>query len=238
MPKPEVVKLIEDGRTDLVFEFLALADWRERLAKVLPWFVYYNDVTALRAVMAAGGELGGLDLDRELSAASFFGHWKVCDLLLALGADAKTRGPSGETPLHAALCKAGRPYFIHVVKLLLDHGADPNARTNPGQETGSFMRDVRTRGETPLHRAAAFGSEAIIQLLLDRGADREQRDANGDTPLSWASWHLRPASVLALLAYGPHVIGPSHIDHYTGDHGQGWGGMEAHVLGDYRPLGR
>ena len=61
---------------------------------------------------------------------------------------------------------------------------------------------------------------------------------NGDSPISWASWHLRPGSVLALLAYGPHHIGPNHVAHYTGDHGQGWGGMEAHVLGDYRPIGR
>ena len=69
-----------------------------------------------------------------------------------------------------------------------------------GIETGAFMRDVRTRGETPLHRAAAFGSEATIRMLLDAGADRHLRDAHGDSPLSWASWHLRPRSVLRLLA--------------------------------------
>jgi ankyrin repeat protein len=238
MADQDVVKLIKDGRTDLVFEFLALPDWRGRLGEVLPSFVYYNDVTALRAVVAAGGELAPFDLNGELGAAAFYGHWKVCDFLLARGADPRSCGPTGETPLHSALCKAGRPYFIHVVRLLLDHGADPNARTVPGRESDAFMRDVRTRGETPLHRAAAFGTEAVIQLLLERGAERELRDANGDTPLSWASWHLRPASVLALLAYGPHHIGPGHVERYTGDHGQGWGGMEAHVLGDYRPIGR
>jgi hypothetical protein len=41
------------------------------------------------------------------------------------------------------------------VKLLVDHGADPNARTIPGVPSLAFWRDVRTRGETPLHRAAA-----------------------------------------------------------------------------------
>jgi hypothetical protein len=42
-----------------------------------------------------------------------------------------------------------------VVKLLVDKGADVNAKTIAGLETGAFMRDVRTKGETPLHRAAA-----------------------------------------------------------------------------------
>jgi ankyrin repeat protein len=100
------------------------------------------------------------------------------------------------------------------------------------------MRDVRTRGETPLHRAAAFGDEAMITQLLERGADRRLRDANGDTPLSWASWHLRPASILALLAYDGHTVTAGHVASYTGDHGKGWGGLEAHTLGEYLPLAR
>jgi ankyrin repeat protein len=54
------------------------------------------------------------------------------------------------------------------------------------------MRDIRTRAETPLHRAAAFGSEAAIRMLLDAGARRDAKDMNGDSPLTWASWHLRP----------------------------------------------
>jgi catalase len=44
------------------------------------------------------------------------------------------------------------------------------------------MRDCRTRGETPLHRAAAFGDAEAVQLLLDAGAVIDARDANGDTP--------------------------------------------------------
>ena len=41
------------------------------------------------------------------------------------------------------------------------------------------MRDCRTKGETPLHRAAAFASEATIQRLLDAGARVDASDANG-----------------------------------------------------------
>ena len=63
------------------------------------------------------------------------------------------------------------------------------------------MRDVRTRGETPLHRAAAFASEDTIQLLLDAGAKIDAKDMHGDSPLTWASWYLRPDSILRKLLY-------------------------------------
>ena len=64
------------------------------------------------------------------------------------------------------------------------------------------MRDCRTKGETPLHRAAAFASDDTIQLLLDAGATVDARDVNGDTPLGWASWYTRPDTVLRELCYG------------------------------------
>jgi hypothetical protein len=63
----------------------------------------------------------------------------------------------------------------------------------------AFWRDVRTRGETPLHRAAAYAPEETVCLLLDAGADRTIRDANGDSPQSWASWHWRPKRLVDLL---------------------------------------
>jgi ankyrin repeat protein len=241
MDKADILDRIARGRTDLVFELLGLADWRATLAegaiKPMQWFVYYNDVTALKAVLANGGDLNTLDLNAELGNAAFFGHWKVADFLIAHGADPRlAHQETGETPLHSALSKAGRPYFIHVVRLLLERGADPNARTIAGQATAAFMRDVRTKGETPLHRAAAFADAATIQLLIDHGADTTITDAAGDTPLSWASWHLRPGAILALLAHGAHAIGPAHVAASTSDHGAGWGNsMERAFVGEYLP---
>jgi uncharacterized protein len=224
MNKESILDHISRGRTDLVFELLRLPDWRAVLGegqiKALQWFVYYNDVTALKAVLEAGGDLRSLDLTTEL------GHADVN------GSVAET----GETPLHNSLAKAGRPYYLYVVRLLVEHGADVNARTIPGQETGAFMRDVRTKGETPLHRAAAYADAPIIEYLIDKGADRAARDAHGDSPLSWASAHLRPGSILALLAFGPHTIGENSRRFITSDHGAGWGnGMERKSLGDYLP---
>jgi ankyrin repeat protein len=60
-----------------------------------------------------------------------------------------------------------------------------------------------------LHRAAAFGTAETIQMLLDAGADVEAKDVNGDSPLSWASWYLRPDSILRLLCYGDFSIRPN-----------------------------
>jgi uncharacterized protein len=60
---------------------------------------------------------------------------------------------------------------------------------------------MRTRAETPLHRAGAFGSEEAIRMLLDAGAKKDAKDMNGDSPLTWASWHLRPRPILRLLCY-------------------------------------
>ena len=241
MDKETILDRIGRGRTDLVFDLLKLPDWKAALNegphKPLQWFVYYNDTTALKAVLAAGGDLASLDLDFELGNASFFGHWKVVDFLIANGANVNCALPdTHETPLHSALCKAGRPYFLYVIKLLVENGADVNAKTRPGIETGGFMRDVRTKGESPLHRAAAYGDEAIIRYLLDNGADRQARDANGDSPISWASEHLRPGSILKLLAFPPHNMSDAGAERITSDHGCGWGnGMERNFLGDYLP---
>ena len=244
MDKTNILDLISRGRTDLVFDLLDLPDWQDVLSEgdvtPLQWFAYYNDTTALKAVLHAGGNLASIDIDRELGNACFFGHWKVADFLIKNGADVSYRLPeTGETPLHNAICKAGRPYFLYVIKLLIENGADVNAFTIPGRETGAFMRDIRTKGETPLHRAAAYGDEEIISYLIENGADREARDAHGDSPLSWASQHLRPGSILKLLAFPPHSINDSHVKRITSDHGCGWGnGMERNFLGDYLPESR
>lgn len=98
------------------------------------------------------------------------------------------------------------------------------------------MRDVRTKGETPLHRAAAYGDEAMIEYLLEHGADKAARDAHGNSPISWASEHLRPGSILHLLSFEGQRVGENSRVTITSDHGRGWGnGMERKLLGDYLP---
>jgi ankyrin repeat protein len=241
MEVEKITVLISRGRTDYIFELLNHPDWKEILksgqVKPIQWLVYYNDTTALKAVLKAGGNLDSIDLNEKLGNAAFFGHWKVCDFLINSGADVNARiDKTNETPLHNALAKAGRPYYFFVVKLLVEKGADVNAKTISGIETGAFMRDVRTKGETPLHRAAAYADEKTIAYLISKGADKEAKDVNGDSPLSWASEHLRPGAILSLLAYGNYRIGEAHKINNTIDHGQGWGNsMDWNLLGDYLP---
>jgi len=227
---------IADGRTDLVFDYLAQGHAADSVdgggVSLIQWCAYYGDVSAVRYLVSRGASLDALGENLGLNGASFHGHWQLCEFLIEHGADVNHALPdTGETPLHAALCKANRPAYNLVLKVLLANDADPNRATRVGAETGSFMRDCRTRGETPLHRAAAFGNAEAIQLLVDAGAVIDARDTNGDTPLSWASWHLRPGAILRMLCHGEHSISARGVAHYTGDHGMGWGGLEASLRG-------
>jgi ankyrin repeat protein len=198
---------IAAGRTDRVFEFLAGGGSASAVTEdgvpLLAHCAYYGDVSAIKFLLASGASLRELGENLGLSAASFHGHWRLCRFLIEQGADVNRPDAStGETPLHLALCTAHRLAHNLVLKVLLAAGANPNSATRENIETGSFMRDCRTKGETPLHRAAAFGDEEAIQLLLNAGAKLDARDMHGDSPLSWASWYGRPTAILRQLCFG------------------------------------
>ncbi len=221
----DLLSEIADGRTDLVFDLIAEGQPAGTKdgngVSLIRRCAYYGDVSAIKFLLANGESLSSLGENFGLSAASFHGHWRLCKFLLEQGANANHPHPdTGETPLHAALSKTDRLVYDQVVKVLLAHGAYPNAPTKPGVETAAFMRDCRTKGETPLHRAAAFGDEGTIKLLLDAGAVIDAKDTNGDTPLGWASWYLRPAAILRQLCYGEFRIHPNYK------------GMRANLLGE------
>jgi ankyrin repeat protein len=218
MGDEQVVKLLTelaDGRTERVFDLLAAGlspkQRDENGVSLIQQCYYYGDVSAIRFLLSLGESLDSLGEDYGLNTASFHGHWRLSKFLLEQGADVNHPDPAtGETPLHAALCKTDRMVYDRVLIVLLSHGANPNVATIPGVETGAFMRDCRTRGETPLHRAAAFGEVETIRLLKDAGAILDAKDANGDTPLSWTSWYGRPTPVLRELLYGNFRIHPQN----------------------------
>ena len=224
---------IADGRTDLVFDHVGqgnAASAKHHGTSLIQWCAYYGDVSAIRFLLAHGEILDSLGPNYDLNGACFHGHWRLCQFLIEQGADVNAALPdTGETPLHAALSKTNRLRFTPIVELLLVSGADPNRATTAHVATGAFMRDCRTKGETPLHRAAALGNEADIQLLLEAGAAIDAKDMNGESPLSWASWHLRPGSIIGMLCYGPFRIHPERRKHTTCEPANG--SMDGDLLG-------
>ncbi|MEX0886720.1 MAG: ankyrin repeat domain-containing protein [Phycisphaeraceae bacterium] len=168
-----------------------------------------SDLTVIASCLKDGADpnafvAGDADDVRALAVHAFEGRIEIVRLLLESGANPNLgRESTGETPLHHAVCGT---IEIEVVQALLQAGGDPNAMCRKGIPSDNFMRDVRVRGETPLHRAAAYAGKPVIQALLDAGASVEIQDANGDSALSWASLHRRDRDILKLLCFGNHHV--------------------------------
>jgi cytohesin len=99
-------------------------------------------------------------------------HPELVELFLASGAAISDTDPNGETALHriADMRQAPQAPAAGMAALLLDLGADPNARN---------WDDV-----TPLHQAVRARNLAVVEVLLARGADANARDGQrGSTPL-------------------------------------------------------
>jgi len=94
-------------------------------------------------------------------------------------------------PEENALYKAVYSNNLEKVKYLLDHGADPNARSR--------------FGNPPLHRACHRGFSGIARLLLSHDADVNAKDMNGVSPLHWACIRGNTAIARYLIEAGADV---------------------------------
>ena len=149
-----MLEKIIDGHTELVAEFLAggapATTTDENGVPLIRWCAYYGDVDAIRQVLAHGEKLESLGDNLDLNGAVFHGHLQLSEFLIEHGADVNhSQSDSGEAILHAALCKTNSELYDPIVELLLARGADPKVETKPNIETGCFMRDCRTKQETP-----------------------------------------------------------------------------------------
>jgi len=94
---------------------------------------------------------------------------------------------------HRALALAAQLGHADAVAALLDAGEDPD-RYNPE----GFHAHA-----TPLHHAALAGHDAVVRLLVQRGARLDQRDTlYAATPLGWARYQGRRETAEYLAACG------------------------------------
>ena len=138
-------------------------------------------------------------------------HYVLAAYLLDHGADPNLANKGGWRPLYIATdnrnIESGdypvrKPDMDHLeyIKLLLNHGADVNARVcgtastsdkcvgdSTETRTNFTMQWLYEDGATPFLRAAQSGDVTLMKLLLTRGADPKIATTNGDTALSVAA---------------------------------------------------
>ena len=119
---------------------------------------------------------------QPLGLACFFGHLDSAEYLVLAGAQVNAQSRNGlkAAPIQSAAAGGHQK----IVKMLLEHGADPNIR-----EQGGY---------TPLHAAAQNGDEEMIRLLLYNGSDLTIKSNDGKTALDLAieAGHAKAALVL------------------------------------------
>ncbi|XP_036719264.1 transient receptor potential cation channel subfamily V member 6-like isoform X4 [Balaenoptera musculus] len=84
----------------------------------------------------------------------------------------------GQTALHMAVMNQN----VNLVKALLAHGANVSARVT-GSNFCPGPHNLISFGEHPLSFAACVGSEEIVRLLIEHGADIRAQDSLGNTVL-------------------------------------------------------
>jgi ankyrin repeat protein len=124
-------------------------------------------------------------------------HYQLAQYLIDRGANPNIANKGGWTPLYLAVDNRNieggdypvpKPDMDHreFIAFLLEHGADPNARAKDNTLTRTIftMQWFYEAGATPFIRAAQSSDTALMQLLLEYGADPFAATDNGDTALT------------------------------------------------------
>jgi hypothetical protein len=148
---------------------------------------------AAREKFAVPSSWGGLETVKgstQLIRAAILNNLPRVLQLIQLGAPLDlVEGTRGRSALHWA-SEMGHE---HVAKALLDGKVEGRGATVDLRYAG---------GTTGLMQACGAGHEAVVRLLLSRGAMQELQDENGSTALHWAVYGHR-SGVVELLCYAP-----------------------------------
>lgn len=159
---------------------LANARSEQGVSPVL-WAYYTGQTDLLPTLLAVNPRVDILDL------AALGDLVRLRALLAADPAQVSAYSDDGFTALHYAAFFSGD---IDLATALLEAGAEVDAVARNAQKV------------TPLHSAAARQHNAIIYLLLARGANVNARQQGGETPLMEAAQNGDRELVLHLLAQG------------------------------------
>src|SRR5580698_2509865 len=145
-----------------------------------------DDVESVKVLLAAGADINQVT-DYGWSAllvATQNRYYKLGEFLLNHGADVNLANKGGWTPLYLATdnrnIESGdypvrKPDMDHLdyIKLLLDKGANVNARMKDSTETRTVFTNqwLDENGATAFLRASQSGDVVLMKLLLAHGAD-------------------------------------------------------------------
>jgi len=150
-------------------------------------------VAAARRLIDAGADVNASNWmhDSPYLLAGAEGQLQILEMTLAHGADLKSTNRYGGTALIPA-CERGH---VEVVARLLAAGVAPDHVNSLGW-TGLLEAILLSDGG-PRH-------QAIVQLLIDAGADVNLADRQGVTPLQHARERGQQRIVELLLAHDAH----------------------------------
>ncbi len=208
-------------------------------------------VEATTALLAAGANVNQVskaDGNSPLMAAIINGHFDLAKVLIDRGADVNLAAENGATPLYGVLNVQWAPKalypqpqahrkqklsYLDMLQLLLDKGAQVNARLNKKVWYSGYSFDlsgVDEIGATPFWRAAYAADIEAMKLLVKYGADphirtikpaararfgdgSEQRQVNDTSttpPVPVGGPSVTPLHAAAGVGYGEGFAANSH----------------------------